>query len=108
MPLVRPGTPQLGVRSSALGTGRSERQTPHAERRLATAVHRSGQDHGNPAFQGGEHVMSGLAVGFSPPHAAPERVTTRGWARDDVLPGIHAGVSSATNNILPTPMGCSR
>src|SRR5579883_2308919 len=25
---------------------------------------------GNPAFQGGEHVMSGQAVGFSPPEDA--------------------------------------
>src|SRR5919202_3749800 len=74
----------------------------------ATAVHRSEQDHGNPALQGGEHVMSGLAVGFSPPHPAPGRVTTRGWARDDVLPGINAGVSSATHHILPTPMDCGR
>jgi hypothetical protein len=48
--------------------------------------------------------MSGLAVGFNPPHPAPERVKTRGWARDDVLPGINAGVSSATRHILPTPM----
>jgi hypothetical protein len=52
--------------------------------------------------------MSGLAVGFSPPHPAPERVKTRGWARDDVLPGINAGVSSATRHILPTPMDRSR
>jgi hypothetical protein len=74
----------------------------------ATAVHRRGQDHGNPALKGGEHVMSGLAVGFSPPHPAPERVTTRGWARDDVLPGINAGASSATRHILPTPMDCGR
>ena len=52
--------------------------------------------------------MAGLAVGFSPPHPAPERVQTRGWARDDVLPGINAGVSSATRHILPTPMDRSR
>jgi hypothetical protein len=52
--------------------------------------------------------MSGLGVGFSPPHPAPERVKTRGWARDDVLPGINARVSSATHHILPTPIDCGR
>ena len=44
----------------------------------ATAVYRSGQDHGNPAFQGGEHVTAGLAVGFSPPPGGPERDKSRG------------------------------
>jgi hypothetical protein len=70
----------------------------------AAAAHRSGQGHGNPAFQGGEHVMSGQAVGFSPPDSVPGRVKTRSWARDDVLPGIHPGVSEATRHSLPTPM----
>ena len=51
--------------------------------------------------------MAGL-VGFSPPHSAPERVQTRGWARDDVLPGINAGVSRATRHMLPTPRDRSR
>ena len=59
---------------------------------------------GSPGIYAGECVMSGRAVGFSPPQTAHERVETRGWARGDVLPALLGGVST----IPPIPMDWRR